>query len=701
MLSSRIQSILAFCPEESRIRFLMKTRGRLVRSVPLAGVLAFLLAGIVRSEDRLVPVGAAKVDVTPAHPVVLAGYGGRTTELEGIDTRLWARAMVIGKEKPVAIVVLDNCGVPAALKERVARNLTEEGITPERLVVAVTHTHNAPNLEGYAPVLWAGRMNPGQKERMSRYTDFAVEKMAEAVRMALKNRQPMQLSWAQGRASFGGNRRVMVGGQWQGFGLQHGAPVDHSLPVLAAKDREGRVRILWANYACHCTTVGGRNHVSGDWAGYANDSMEEAFPSATALMSIGCGADIGPQPGGGLQIAAEHGQAIGKEVRRLLSGRMNRLGGAPSVSEATVELPLEDPKPRKHWEELKGRGGFHGQLGVAMLERLDAGKSVPTHVNYPVTSWKFGRDLAMVFLPGEVVVDYSLRLNRELAWPRLWITAWANGMPGYIPSRRVLAEGGYEADFSQVYYEQPGRYKPEVEEVVVGAVRRVVGEEFAAPADQEPAPFHRPPSGEDAVFERLSEWASAPGSIAEADLGKLLRQHLQAARPAIRKIHGGTAESTSWHNLAGDFVERLFIRQDKRGAEIGWESLLGEKKAASRVLCFSGGLGWSAQPETEGFALIMNGKEKLRFDLASRLSRWSSKDGSLELFYLPTWRSDLDTGGFFFLVLGNEVGGAGRLLDFKVRSLGEGSQRWFAIDARQEVSRLIPRLIEALKSPGP
>ena len=97
----------------------------------------------------------------------------------------------------------------------------------------------------------------------------------------------------------------------------------------------------------------------------------------------------------------------------------------------------------------------------------------------------------------------------------------------------------------------------------------------------------------------------------------------------------------------------------------------------------------------------MNGKEKLRFDLASRLSRWSSKDGSLELFYLPTWRSDLDTGGFFFLVLGNEVGGEGRLLDFKVRSLGEGSQRWFAIDARQEVSRLIPRLIEALKSPGP
>ena len=37
-------------------------------------------------------IGVAKVDVTPKGPVVLAGYGGRTTEHEGIDTKLWARA---------------------------------------------------------------------------------------------------------------------------------------------------------------------------------------------------------------------------------------------------------------------------------------------------------------------------------------------------------------------------------------------------------------------------------------------------------------------------------------------------------------------------------------------------------------------------------------------------------------------------------
>ena len=206
-------------------------------------------------------IGVAKVDVTPKGPVVLAGYGGRTTEHEGIDTKLWARAMVMGNKSPVAVVVLDNCGVPAGVTRRLAQRLVKHGITPRHLVVAATHTHNAPSLVGYAKVVWAGRMSPAQKKRMAEYTTFAIDRMESAVLRALKNRQLMQLEWAQGRVGFGGNRRVLNNGKWAGFGFQRNGPVDHSLPVLAARDADGKVRALWANYACHCTTVGSRNRV--------------------------------------------------------------------------------------------------------------------------------------------------------------------------------------------------------------------------------------------------------------------------------------------------------------------------------------------------------------------------------------------------------------------------------------------------------
>ncbi|MDE0569866.1 MAG: hypothetical protein OSB44_04245, partial [Verrucomicrobiales bacterium] len=67
---------------------------------------------IAKTDSEInVQVGVAKIDVTPREPVVLAGYGGRTKEFDGIDTSLWARCLVIGKNEPAVIVVVDNCGV--------------------------------------------------------------------------------------------------------------------------------------------------------------------------------------------------------------------------------------------------------------------------------------------------------------------------------------------------------------------------------------------------------------------------------------------------------------------------------------------------------------------------------------------------------------------------------------------------------------
>ena len=66
-------------------------------------------------------------------------------------------------------------------------------------------------------------------------------------------------------------------------------------------------------------------------------------------------------------------------------------------------------------------------------------------VPYPILVWRFGSDLTLVGLSGEVCVDYALRLKRELDRERTWVAGYANQVPCYIPSDRVLAEGVYEA----------------------------------------------------------------------------------------------------------------------------------------------------------------------------------------------------------------------------------------------------------------
>lgn len=66
---------------------------------------------------------------------------------------------------------------------------------------------------------------------------------------------------------------------------------------------------------------------------------------------------------------------------------------------------------------------------------------------------RFGDDLTLVALASEVVVDYSLRIKRELdgdssvdaTAPAVWVAGYSNGYFGYVPSARVADEGGYEA----------------------------------------------------------------------------------------------------------------------------------------------------------------------------------------------------------------------------------------------------------------
>ena len=112
------------------------------------------------------------------------------------------------------------------------------------------------------------------------------------------------------------------------------------------------------------------------------------------------------------------------------------------------------------------------------LNRLDRGEVLPTILPYPIQIWNFADELAVVFLPGEVVVDYSVRLKRECDASRLWVNAYCNDVPCYIPSRRILKEGGYEGERAMIYYDRPTRFAPAVEDMIIHTVHELLPETF-------------------------------------------------------------------------------------------------------------------------------------------------------------------------------------------------------------------------------
>ncbi|MDB4671766.1 neutral/alkaline non-lysosomal ceramidase N-terminal domain-containing protein, partial [Pirellulaceae bacterium] len=128
-------------------KFVVPRRRKLFSCFSFFVSLAFFLSATATAiQINTIDIGVAKIDVTPTTPVVLAGYGSRNTPYDSIDGQLWARALVIGRSKPVAVVVLDNCGVPKAISALVKKQLRDTGLTDDRILVAATHTHNAPTL---------------------------------------------------------------------------------------------------------------------------------------------------------------------------------------------------------------------------------------------------------------------------------------------------------------------------------------------------------------------------------------------------------------------------------------------------------------------------------------------------------------------------------------------------------------------------
>ncbi len=666
-------------------------------------ILALLLFLLIAPDSwgQAVHVGAAKLDITPSHPTLLAGYGGRPGEHEGIDTRLWARALAIGEKKPVVLVAVDNCGVPAQVTEVIQRQLAaSHRLAPEQVVIASTHTHNAPTLNGYAPVIWGSRVTPQQAARTDRYTQWLVKKVTEAAELALAARQPATLSWGQGRLTFGGNRRVLANAAWRGFGLQADGPVDHSLPVMVARNAAGSPIVVWTNYACHCTTVGSRNQVGGDWAGHANEAIEKRYPSAIALTTIGCGADIGPQPSGSLALAQQHGQALGREVKRLIDGPLAALPVAPTATRRDFGLPLAKVADRAQFEKEAKGTGFHADRARSVLAYEKRHGKIQSEVPYTITCWRFGEDLAILFLAGEVVVDYSVRLKTELDWRRLWLNGWCNDVPSYIPSRRVLAEGGYEADFSQVYYALPASYAPELEDQIVQQAASLVGPQYE---NREPArvtpDFLTPPTVLERFADSIDSW--------KANLSPELRRGLEP----LGRVSGGSIngyqrlltenpQRSLWYNYSGGQTDRPFIRQTDEEQSLKWITAPTKGFGPLANFLFSGGLGWQSEPATDGFEMVLGGRQVVELDVTLHSKSWQSADGQVRLDYLVTWQSDTDSGGLFYLRVPRDLLDAKDRLTIEVRSRGSGSKRWFALDDVKTAKQTERLILDALEPDG-
>jgi hypothetical protein len=423
-----------------------------------------VLSAIAASAATPFQVGAARVSILPREAIWLGGYAARTHPSTGVAGGLWAKALAIQDAHGgrVVIVTMDLLRVPVAdIASEVKRRY---GLERSQLLLNCSHDHSAP-------YLWEGdpftALSPEEYEKCHRYTERLNADLIELVGAALRDLAPAAIFHGTGEAGFAANRRLLTPTGYQ-IDYNPGGPTDHRVPVLKIVAADGKLRAVLFGYGCHNTTIGPASYaVSGDYAGFAQSELERAHPGATALFLQLCAGDQDPHPRGGVDVAERHGRELASAVEHAMDGKLESLRGPIRTAFQTVELAFA-PHTRETFEKrLDDPNRAMVRNARAMLKEYDEGHPIRT-LSYPVQAVRIGPDLALVALGGEPVVDYALRARRE--FPNAIVAGYSNKVKGYIPSKRVLAEGGYEGGESMIYYGLPGPFTPAVEDTIFGAI---------------------------------------------------------------------------------------------------------------------------------------------------------------------------------------------------------------------------------------
>ncbi len=428
-----------------------------------------------------IEVGLAEADITPRSPIRLSGFAARSkTETDKVLQKLSAKAIAFGSDvqRPSVFITIDLIGIQWRVTSRLIEQLSKRmGMSQAQVVICATHTHGGPEIgclishlqcRGDYPLEYSfsdSLLELDQLIHIAEFNEMLSEKLEEVALAALRNRQPAFVAWGQGKASFAENRRT------------EGGAVDHALPVLRITNPDGSLRAVLVNYACHGISLGPDvNEIHGDWMGEAQKIIEARYPGAMALIAIGCAGDLHPV----LRDKREYTEAYGKEIADKVESLLHSTGLQPLTEPPVgtmkwIKLPFSRvpsvPELIKLAKEDTTIKGYYARLA---LDRIQRGEAIRSELDYPVQTWSFGNKLIMVNLGGEVVVDYAVRLKNEWDASRLWINSYANDVSCYIASRRVIKEGGYEADASMYWYDKPSPLSEETEDLVVHTVNELI-----------------------------------------------------------------------------------------------------------------------------------------------------------------------------------------------------------------------------------
>jgi neutral ceramidase len=431
-----------------------------------------LLLILLVPQDAGWKAGFARVKITPEEPLPMGGYAARPEPFKRVAADIYVKAMALedGRGRKALWITADHIGWKTEFAIPLGEDLVRKtGLPREAILLNASHTHAGPRLT-LTPGARSGVTEEDALKNVA-YTKRLHDWTLEVAAKALAALEPAKLSWGKGSAGFVMNRRertergIILGNNRDG-------PVDKSVPVLRIDAPDGRLRGLVFGAACHGTALTSKNYeLCGDYAGFAQSWLESQQAGFESMFVIGCGGDANPYPRGTMEYARQHGESLGREVWRVANGSdRSAVTGPLTTLMDWVDLPFQT-LDRPQAEKRAATPGALAEVARQMLLFFDAGAKLPTKYRAPIAVWKFGSDLTVVGLPGETVVEYAIGVEKLADPKKLWVAGYCNDSFGYLPSKKVIEEGGYEAQGLTKGFGGPGFFSPDAEGVLINAVK--------------------------------------------------------------------------------------------------------------------------------------------------------------------------------------------------------------------------------------
>jgi len=421
--------------------------------------------------------GVAKAVITPETGVWLAGYGSKRPP-DGKLHDLWMKALALedaGGRRAV-LITSDFQGVPRSMSDRVFALLGERHqLQRSQVMFTFSHNHCGPRLGDdlidYYPV------EAEQEALVAEYTDRMVDRTVVLVGEALANLAPARLRMGEGHTTFAVNRRNNREADVPDLlakGIPLAGPVDHAVPVLTVARPSGALAAILFGYACHPTTLSFFTWC-GDYPGFAQLELERNHPEALALFVNTCGGDQNPLPRRSVELCQKYGHMLAAAVEDVLRQPMRPVSAELKTAFTLVDLPYLRVVTREELQALTGDAHpIKARWAARLLRRLEQGAAFESAYPYPLHAWQLGREMLVVGMGAETVVDYALRFKREFG-PGTWVLGYTDDMIAYIPSRRVWEEGGYEGGSNLYEYGRPAfRWAGDIEDRIASAVKQLV-----------------------------------------------------------------------------------------------------------------------------------------------------------------------------------------------------------------------------------